>query len=206
RDTVLSFNYDCLMDRSLARVSGRRWNPARGYGFSVTGGLDHWCDHTGRGRIPKGSIRLLKPHGSFNWVRNEADGFDLLADEYAGRRHDALLIVPPLWQKSFDEEPFPTVWVEARRVLSSARALFVVGYSLPETDVYTQALLRMDVGELEFLAIVNPDPEARRRVHNALRSAVTRATHVLELNALENLAQVIAESQGNLVEYPWISP
>ncbi len=205
RDTILSFNYDCLMDRSLSRTAGRRWDPGRGYGFPVADGLDPWRDHSGRGRMPKGSIRLLKPHGSFNWSRDQEGQVCLLAEEYSRRDYNELVIVPPLWQKSFEEEPFPTIWSEARRLLSTVRALFVVGYSLPETDVYTQALLRMDVAALDFLAVVNPDIEARKRLHASLRSAVTRATHVVELDTLENLVQVIAAAQGRIVEYPGFS-
>lgn len=147
----------------------------------------------------------MKPHGSFNWSRDQDGQIRLLEDEYSRREYNELVIVPPLWQKSFEEEPFPTIWSEARRLLSAVRAIFVVGYSLPETYVYTQALLRMDVGDLEFLALVNPDPEARNRLHAALRSAVTRATHVVELDTLENLAQVIAASEGKIVEYPSIN-
>jgi hypothetical protein len=189
-DTFISFNYDCLLDRALARHAGRRWRPAEGYGYPVTGSVDDWCNHTGTGRPPQSSVRLLKPHGSLNWVLS-GHSLGLRSDEYSARKEDELVIVPPLWQKSFDAEPYQTIWRETRRILSRTKALFVVGYSLPETDVYTQATLRMDVGPLEFLCLVNPDDEARRRILRTLRSSVTTSTHVVEFGRLADVAALL---------------
>jgi hypothetical protein len=189
-DTFVSFNYDCLLDRALARHAGRRWRPTEGYAFPLADPLSQWAEHSGAGRPYKRSIRLLKPHGSLNWVRNET-GWALRANEYAARPEGELIIVPPLWQKSFDSEPYQTIWRETRRVLSAVSALFVIGYSLPETDVYTQATLRMDVGELDFLCIVNPDEQARDRIMRTLRSAITTATHLIQLERFADLAALL---------------
>jgi hypothetical protein len=115
----------------------------------------------------------------------------LLEDEYAARPEGELVIVPPLWQKSFDAEPYRMTWQRMRQVLSAVKALFVVGYSLPETDVYTQATLRMDVRELDFLCMVNPDPAARTRIVRTLRSAITTGTHVVEFDKLADLAALL---------------
>jgi hypothetical protein len=189
-DTFISFNYDCLLDRALARFGGRRWRPLEGYGYPVSGSTQGWDDQSGSGRPYKTSIGLLKPHGSLNWVMTD-DALTLRADEYAARSEHELVIVPPLWQKSFDSEPYQTIWKETRRILSRTKALFVIGYSLPETDVYTQATLRMDVGPLDFLCIVNPDEDAHRRVLRTLRSSVTTTTHVVEFARLADLAALL---------------
>jgi SIR2-like protein len=189
-DTIISFNYDCLMDRALARYAGRRWRPAEGYGYAVSAGDETWCDHAGPGRPPRRSIKLLKAHGSLNWVL-DSDELSLIGNEYEARDEEGLIIVPPLWQKSFDAEPYQTIWQETRRVLSAVKALFIIGYSLPETDVYTQATLRMDVGELEFLCIVNPDEHARQRAIRTLRSAITTETHLVEFSQLADLAALL---------------
>ena len=186
-DTFISFNYDCLLDRAIMKQCGRRWGADHGYGFTVTGGKADWQDHAGKGRYPVRPVMLLKPHGSLNW-RLEDKKISLLSDEYAARPESELVIVPPLWQKSFDDEPYQTVWTRTRKTLSSVKALFVVGYSLPETDVYTQATLRMDVGPLDFLCVVNPDKDARDRIARTLRSAVRASTHYVEFERLADLA------------------
>ena len=188
-DTFISFNYDCLLDRALARRGGRRWKPKTGYEAPIAGDVSAWCDHSGRGMTPRGTILLLKPHGSLNWMRSSDGSLRLRTDEYEARHEDELTIIPPLWQKSIEAEPYTKIWRRTRRALSSAKALFVIGYSLPETDVYTQATLRMDVGNLDFLGIANPDAAARVRLMRTLRSAVTSTTHVVEFDSLAEMAQ-----------------
>ena len=187
-DTIISFNYDCLADRSLRRNGGRRWLPDRGYGFSASSGSDNWCHHEGRGRFPRTGIRLLKPHGSLNW-RREPGGMTLIRDEYAPRNPDDLEIIPPLWQKRFDESPYEAIWEKTRGALSTARALVVVGYSLPTTDVFTHAALRTDVDSLDVLVVVNPNREARSRLLTAVRSAISGTTRIVELDSFEDLAK-----------------
>jgi hypothetical protein len=199
-DVFISFNYDCVLDTALAGAGQRRWDPARGYGFAIGGDTAHWRDHAGRGRFPQQTIRLLKPHGSLNWQRSDA-AFKLRSDPYTQRQgDDDLLIVPPLWQKEFDQEPYRTTWSEARKALRTSRSLLVLGYSLPETDVYTQAMLRIDVGHLDFLCIVNPDGRARQRIKAALRSSIDSATHLLELDTIRDAARLIL--RGHETEPP----
>lgn len=197
-DCFISFNYDCLLDRAVKAQGGRRWSAATGYGFALGGDTDAWQDHSGLGRLPTRPIRILKPHGSLNWARRNG-AIDLVADEYSSRATDELVIVPPLWQKSFEEEPFQTIWRETRKALSSVKALFVIGYSLPETDVYTQATLRMDVQQLDFLCLVNPDRDTRNRISRVLRSAITTSTHVVEFEWLRDLAAVLPPARVGTV-------
>jgi hypothetical protein len=189
-DAIISFNYDCVVDRSLRDVGRRRWDPATGYGIGATGDNAAWRDHTGRGPLPKQGLRLLKLHGSLNW-RLDGAGVELLADPYVRRPDTELCIVPPLWQKSYDRAPFHDLWVVARRLLATRKALIFVGYSLPATDVYTQALLRIDVSELDFLLIVNPDPLARGRIKRVLRSALRPSTRVVELEYIHQFGPLL---------------
>ena len=193
-DVFISFNYDCVLDSSLARAAGQRWNPSVGYGFRIRKGLAAWKSYRGENEPRPRTLRLLKLHGSLNWRRGTGEEIVLLGDPYAERDPEELLIIPPLWQKNFDENPYRHVWRRARQYLSSAKSLFVIGYSLPDTDVYTQAMLRIDVTELAFLCIVNPDKGARSRIKTALRSAIDASTYLVELNSLEELFSVFARS------------
>ena len=61
-DTVVTFNWDTLLDRAFAN-SGR-WNPDDGYGVRFESLLD------GQWRAPtdQPSSKLLKLHGSTNWL------------------------------------------------------------------------------------------------------------------------------------------
>lgn len=67
-DVVLSFNYDLLADRALK--SRGDWWIDDGYGLKFHR-VGHWAPDGGKWRVPKkkaSRIRLLKPHGSVNWL------------------------------------------------------------------------------------------------------------------------------------------
>jgi hypothetical protein len=38
-DAIISFNYDCVIDRSLRDAGKRRWDPASGYGVAASGAI-----------------------------------------------------------------------------------------------------------------------------------------------------------------------
>lgn len=63
-DTVISFNYDLIMDVALGRTN--HWHPTTGYGWA-----DPKVDGLGSGRQPS-RIALLKLHGSMNWFQGTA--------------------------------------------------------------------------------------------------------------------------------------
>ncbi len=83
------------------------------------------------------------------------------------------------------------LWVAARRLLATREALIFVGYSLPATDVYTQALLRIDVSELDLLLIVNPDPLARGRIKRVLHSALRPSARIAELEYIHEFGPLL---------------
>lgn len=201
RDVIASFDYDCVADRSLRDRGRRKWDPEFGYGVQAGGELDLWRDHSGTGRFPRQGLRIYKLHGSLNWRLGADDRLQLLEFPYRRRAQDGeLCIVPPLWQKSFDSAPFRDLWLLARSGLTATKALLVIGYSLPQTDVYTQAMLRIDVRDLEFLLIANPDPEARARVKRVLRSAVRATTRVIELESMEEVGKLLPHEADGPVE------
>jgi hypothetical protein len=127
-----------------------------------------------------------------NWGIDANDRLELLADPHAARPEDELCVVPPLWQKSFENPPFHEAWMAAREQLTSTKALLVLGYSLPLTDVYTQAMLRIDVQPLDFLLIANPDPGARDRIRRVLRSAISTSTRVVEVDDMKAVGELLA--------------
>jgi len=103
----------------------------------------------------------------------------LTSDEYAARDPNSLVIIPPLWQKRFDEEPYQAIWGKTRGALSTARALIVVGYSLPTTDVMSDGPPQHPKPQ-GFLTSCNPNatrfphsipPRTRLRNRELIRSA-----------------------------------
>lgn len=142
---VISFNWDLVLDELLF---GDGLEPA-------SYGLD---------RRRKGP-RLIKPHGSLNWYEHssgrslkDAKKFSLAgsgskevfafkpyrAPKSTGRlkRSYMPLIVPPVYAKRFESPLFKLLWQETVAVLSTAREVRFLGYSLPESDMHARFILR----------------------------------------------------------------
>ena len=192
RDTVLSFNYDCLIDSALQAEAKRRWRPGESYGFEVVAGVDLWKHAPAAGKPAANPVILLKPHGSLNWhIDNDAIE---LTDAYDERSANS--IVPPTWDKEeVTKWPWNEVWKAARKSLAEAKLLVVVGYSVPVTDQLSQALIRADVNDLEALVLVNPDAAARTRFRNLVNSALGESTAVLEFETLEDFSKNLELSE-----------
>lgn len=196
-DTFLSFNYDCILDRALRDVGGNRWNPEMGYGFKPVSGMNKWRRVT-PGKPPKGSIELLKLHGSMNWLRQKRTAI-ALEQRLRTMRSLEGVIVPPTWFKSVTDYPFQEIWKRARLRLRRGRALVVVGYSVPITDTFSQALLKVETGSerpLELLAIVNPDRVARMRFVDLVRAGIDGKTTLVEFERLADLHAALGNSNG----------
>lgn len=196
RDCVMTFNYDCLMDRSLRDFSGNRWRPGEGsYGFDVANGSQDWKDHT-RGQPPKNPIKLLKMHGSRNWSRTEDENIELLDDSNLSSNLKDV-IIPPTWSKEFDQFPFGEIWKQARIEVRRARVIVVIGYSVPETDLFSRSLFKVEAGskekkeKVDLLVLVNPDQSARRSFLRLVSGGIETKTTILEYNTLEEIASVI---------------
>jgi hypothetical protein len=202
RDTILSFNYDWLIDWSLRQHAAGRWNPRIGYGVrayqkgSMAEGTKYWACSKG---YPKKSVILLKMHGSMNWfpVPAEAAGRRLRLRQRWWHQKGNLQfeIAPPEWNKPIRSGIYQRVWRRARAALKKSRALFFIGYSLPATDLPAQALLRVDAGlnmgsapPLDLLVLVNPDGVARSRIRSALSRRINQSTRVLTFDRFKDFA------------------
>ncbi len=161
--TIISTNYDILIDNALANKSynygakmrkaisgvridgesGLRRPDARGY----PGGV--WLN---QGRIP-----LLKLHGSLNWLYcpkcNEVDvtigekgAIELAeADCYCYNRNCTSkyipLLITPTMYKSYDNRVIKETWDCAERELRDADNVVFIGYGLKEEDYEIRCLL-----------------------------------------------------------------
>lgn len=70
------------------------------------------------------------------------------------------VIVPPSWNKADYHSALSEVWAAAAKHLSEAEQIFIVGYSLPETDSFFRHLYALgSVGSapLRRIAVFNPD-------------------------------------------------
>lgn len=197
-DAVISFNYDALIDDSLRRQAVGIWDASKGYGFDVRNGAQNWSARGRPGPFPQEYLRLLKPHGSLHWTGIDASTrkLDLKSDPYVRQAAKSNLI-PPTWDKTIlGKWPWKPVWEEASRYLQGVRCLIVVGYSVPATDLMSQALIKSSLSntDLRLLVVVDPDAAARARVVELARAAIKPRTRVVELGVLSDFAMLLEET------------
>jgi hypothetical protein len=165
--TFITFNYDLCMDVALNYLRG-------GYDYCLK-------PYENPGVSP-----LLKLHGSINWGLSD-DGtiipyttrearFDFLHDSTEvfynlgsslnHKKHDGKplsgppVIVPPTWNKNSYHGQLSYVWSRAATELAEAENIFVIGYSLPETDSFFRYLYALGAEsdtKIRNFVVINKD-------------------------------------------------
>lgn len=150
--TVITFNYDLVVDDALARV---KVAPAYELGDAIYDDEEDRCP----------SVQLLKLHGSTNWAICECNQIHVLGRKVTSnpemfrsmecrkcRRNGLrLLLVPPSWDKSEYSSIMQPVWKKAVDALKTATRICVVGYSMPESDAFFKFLLTLGLAENDHL-------------------------------------------------------
>jgi hypothetical protein len=195
RDSMISFNYDCVLDFSLKGKGSNKWNARYGYGFNLgrwgrrLDGHEFWQPTDPA--PPAETAKLFKLHGSLHFDITGPDSSQHVHlkqrpyTKQAGTRM-RFSIIPPEWLKQFDKGAFGTLWAKASAAIHQARDIVVIGYSLPVTDLHSTALFRTSVrtARLNSLVVVNPDPETRRRIRSVFQRGLTVNTRVLSFDSL----------------------
>ncbi len=86
-------------------------------------------------------IDILKLHGSLNFLRNGNDVKPPLTFAV-----EEPLILPPLFNKMSLSTSINQIWCKALNCLRNAKNVIIVGYSLPQTDIYMQYFLKSALG------------------------------------------------------------
>jgi hypothetical protein len=143
-DTVITFNYDCLVERVL-RQKGI-WTIADGYG--VTRELRRSDEPV---HVDRSQCRVFKMHGSAGWVSShpafvDPSFFFIQLDDltfigYLGCEDIAFQKVVgerpmqlPTYIKDLNVHPLPIIWRQAADALRKAEKVSFIGYSLPDSD------------------------------------------------------------------------
>lgn len=200
-DTIISFNYDCIVDDALKRFSAGTWDPKWGYGFAseyVVDGVASWTPER-PASTSRSCIRLLKLHGSVNWQLPATAGkpIHLKTRLYKQRGTPHFSIIPPVWNKSAytgTEEAmiYPHIWRAAARAIRNAAKIVVVGFSFAPTDLQAQSVFRiaLDANKwLELLVLATPSSDTRRRIREVFDVPLAeRSVLVRQFESFEDLA------------------
>ena len=196
KDTILTFNYDCVIDYALASKGDKKWNARFGYCLPLprgrSGSIGEFIWNPDEPASKADTIHLLKLHGSVHFSAKSGGLFRLKARPYARLNGDLRFeIIPPEWNKKWDEGVFGKLWARASEEIHRAKTIVVVGYSFPTTDLHTSALFRVSVAKgLNNVVVVNPDGAARRRTVDVLRHGLEPGTRILVFDTFQQFAGV----------------
>lgn len=205
KDSIISLNYDCLIDHTLREFGSNIWNPSVGYCIgdrrTSLAGADYW-------KPPQPSeggesLSLLKLHGSLHFSSGSKSGpasggtskssVKLKQRPYTMQAGSKLRfdIIPPEWNKHYDQGYFKQIWRRAAAAIREAETIVSIGYSFPATDLHTSSLFRISIPKrLKSVVIVNPSKDARRRTMQVLSRGLTPETRVLVYDRFAEFAHV----------------
>lgn len=197
RDTIISFNYDCVVDDSLRAHAAGRWSAKYGYCFpspSRVTGHQAWDAEAAPTGVNQ-TINLLKLHGSLNWrpLPNVDDAeIQLRERPYKQAGDKDYELVPPENAKRLDGRfVLKRLWGSAERAIRSAKVICLVGFSFTPTDLHVDSLFRMALGNnqrLERVIIVNPSPDHRRSIRGVFRSQLDRDVRLVQFDRFGQFA------------------
>lgn len=175
-DTIFSFNYDLVPERSIKAIACERkiaFGPSL-YGLETS---HHQQD------LPL----ILKLHGSSNWKVTKNGKTDAIAvrtnsweelDETPGYRGHlgegtTFPIFLPFWDKRIERRPWLLLWRTAYERLRTAGTLLIWGYSLPQTDIKAQHFFTLALAEKPIrLCVIDPSAATQRRWRELLPQAL----------------------------------
>ena len=129
-------------------------------------GTDDWdTTHVGgRSAPPKSSISIFSSlTAALEFRVLASQTLTLRSDEYAAVTRISRYRFRRLWQKSFDTSLIKLFGGRLASPIPNGEGVVVLGYSLPETDVSTQATLRMDRRSAPLPLALSTQEEARRK-------------------------------------------
>ena len=176
---VITLNYDTLVERAAATIeTGGKSTLTAGQLYPVPFTLASRRDGNPFSNDEVETFTLFKLHGSINWFYSgaaDSTGETIYyTSTYSWERDDSRelpqqeavsdkvpLIVPPTTEKVrfFQHESLKRIWTRALDSISQATRLFVLGYSLPMTDLAIRLFLN-EVGiacPKKELYVVNRD-------------------------------------------------
>jgi hypothetical protein len=188
-DTLISLNYDTLLDSALVK---RGWKPETGYCLGGGKRKVNWTPKNLDPEIDLEKVCLLKLHGSLNWF--VGGSFNDLSAVFTKKpvhvenprkneiRGHVRQIVPPIYGKFFGHDHWRSLWSKAYYSLCAAETLIVIGCSLVDTDFHLRALLgrvtqRRKNDNNPFKRVVFVDrSKIRRKWANALKGSYSKTS------------------------------
>ena len=174
--SVITFNYDIALDVAMHR-NGQ--GPVYGFGPDVSAsqptkllklhGSLNWAVRTNDGSVQPLTLQEYFSKYSYQGFGEERSTCHIpigsQLQEFYSQHTDVEVkpepvIVPPTWNKADYHHLLSTIWGQAAKELEEAEYIYIIGYSLPETDAFFRLLYGLGtVGNtpLKKVSVYNPD-------------------------------------------------
>lgn len=172
KTNVCTFNYDLVLENSFKKikpnVKDNHFKDLYIIQKIDTGLMSFFSEENAD--ILKNSIKIYKLHGSINWLydKNAQNGIRVISDRTLPEYKLGLspLIVPPTISKNFSPlTPLLNIqWYKFREELENADKIYIIGYSIPKTDIATYYALKTLIKPGTKIVIVNKIDENDEKV------------------------------------------
>lgn len=214
--TLITLNYDTLIERaarelqvtdSINRILAQQMYPPYFSNIASRSGVGLF------GGEKISTFSYLKLHGSVNWYYSGRDDFygetiffaDVppLGTDYSAQegslgllsKDKEALIVPPVSEKTiyFNNETVKGLWQDAGEALAKATKVFVIGYSLPVSDLGMQLFLTNNQPNQQNqqtpVYVIDINPEVEKRYEEWFPKLNINNTFAHERNPVTEFAQ-----------------
>ncbi len=185
--SIITFNYDIAIEVALLKVEmspdygiESSTNPNNSIPvYKLHGSLNWAIDKETNTIYPLpidqyiSSISKIQSKGSIGKISIGSQLKNYFSKHHNKEVREEPLIVPPTWDKGIYYELLSKIWSRAASHLGEAKSIFIIGYSLPETDMFFRLLYALGtIGPfpLEKIIVYNPDDsgEVDRRFRGML--------------------------------------
>jgi hypothetical protein len=150
RNTVITFNYDTVLEEALEQI-----------GVNPNYGLPNANLSMEPTKKISDSLLILKLHGSVNWLWSE-DRSIRIRHKYEDTldAKDQVVLIPPTWHKVF-QGALTQIWGKALDAIKAATRIIVVGFSMPKTDIHFKYLMaeglreNISLREIHFVTVTD---------------------------------------------------
>lgn len=204
---IVTFNQDLIIEKAIeslkctSRYSSIPWNLEQTYGLTFVQFGEIHGSRKKFSRSSDESIKILKLHGSLNWIYtvrskrdprnsirtsskklhciNDKDIFENMRYRPRNRWIDCIpLVVPPIYEKaSRYQRAVGPLWNQAERAIEAAERVIVFGYSFPDTDFASRSMFCRSFhrnSRLTELYIIDTDHSVSSKIGKLTGS---KATH-----------------------------
>jgi hypothetical protein len=114
------------------------------------------------------TFTLSKLHGSINWYHYGRNSNQIFLEsgyfrevQEVSKKALVPVIIPPVYDKTgfLNIAPIRWIWVRAREHLSKADRLFIIGYSLPESDLTVRLMLKNNINASTQIYVIDSNTD-----------------------------------------------